>query len=53
MGLRPLEIFFTLTVRGSTLEYDIYRRQILTTNVDSRAVRANAYEAICNAQFCY
>ena len=35
MGLRPLEIC-TLTVRGST-----YRRQILTTKVDPRAVRVN------------
>ena len=30
---------FTLTVRGSTLESGIYRRQILTTKVDPRTVR--------------
>ena len=28
-----------LTVRRSTLESDVYRRQILTTKVDPRAVR--------------
>ena len=39
MGLRPLEICFTFTVRVSTLESDVYRRQILSTKVDPRAVR--------------
>ena len=32
---------FTLTVRESTLDVRIYRRQILTTIVDIRAVRIN------------
>ena len=41
MGLRPLEIFLLLQ-RGDRLqssESDVYRRQILTTKVDPRAVR--------------
>ena len=42
MGLRSLEIFFTLTVRyGWSSESDVYRRQILTTKVYPRAVRLN------------
>ena len=46
MGLRQLEIFFTLTVRGSTLTIkldpsDVYRRQILMIKVDPRTVRVN------------
>ena len=41
MGLRPLEIFLLLQ-RGDRLwssESDVYRRQILSTKVDPRAVR--------------
>ena len=41
MGLRPLEIFLLLQC-GDRLwwaESDVYRRQILTTKVDPRAVR--------------
>ena len=46
MGLRPLEIFL-LVQRGDRLkssESDVYRRQILTTKVDPRAVGVNPYE---------
>ena len=39
MGLRPLKIMFTLNSAGSTL--DVYKRQILTSKVDPRAVRVN------------
>ena len=35
---------FTLTVRGSTLESDVCRRQILTPKVDPRAVRVNPFQ---------
>ena len=43
MGLRPLEIFLLLQHgdRLQTSESDVYRRQILTTKVDPRAVRVN------------
>ena len=43
MGLRPLEIYFLLQCgdRLYTSESDVYRRQILTTKVDPRAVRVN------------
>ena len=44
MGLRPLQIFQFLQ-RGDRLytsESDVYRRQILTTKVDPRAVRVEA-----------
>ena len=34
-----------LKVRGWTLESDVYRRQILTTKVDSRAVRVTPSDA--------
>ena len=43
MGLRPLYIFCTLLVRGSTLDVTI----ILTSMVDPRAVRA-----FLSASFC-
>ena len=41
MDLRPLEIFLFLQCgdRLQSSESDVYRRQILTTNVDPRAVR--------------
>ena len=41
MGLRPLEIFLILQCgdRLQSSESDVYRRQILTTKVDPRAVR--------------
>ena len=43
MGLRPSEIFLLLQCgdRLQSSESDVYRRQILTTKVDSRAVRVN------------
>ena len=47
MGLRTVEIFFTLTVQGSTLVVRIcrlYRRQILTTKVGPRAVWVKAID---------
>ena len=45
MGPRPLYIFITLTVLGSTLiESDVYRRQILMTKVDPRAVRVKTFK---------
>ena len=42
MGLRPLEIFLLLQCEDRlwSSESDVYRRQILTTKVDPRAVRA-------------
>ena len=41
MGLRPLEICLLLQCgdRLESSESDVYRRQILTTEVDPRAVR--------------
>ena len=41
MGLQPLEIFSLLQFRDrlKSSESDVYRRQILTTEVDPRAVR--------------
>ena len=47
MGLRPLEIFL-LSQCGYLLwtsESDVYRRQILTSKVDPRAVRVNPFSA--------
>ena len=44
MGVLPLEIFVLLQ-RGDRLlssESDVYRRQILMTKVDPRAVRVNS-----------
>ena len=44
MVLQPLELFFPFTVWGLTLvmtEYDVYRRQILTTKFDPGTVRGN------------
>ena len=43
MGLRPLELRLLFSIRGSTLasESDVYRRPILTSQVDPRAVRVN------------
>ena len=47
MGLRILEIFLFLQCedRFLTSESDVYRRQILTTKVDPRAVRGNPLPA--------
>ena len=47
MGLRPLEIFLLLQCgdRLYSSESDVYRRQILTTKVYPRAVRANPLSA--------
>ena len=44
MGVRVLEIVLTLQCgdRLYTSESDVYRRQILTTEVDPRVVRAKA-----------
>ena len=33
--------YFTLSVRGSTLESDVCKRQILTSSVDPRSARVN------------
>ena len=47
MGLRQLVIFLFLQ-RGDRLqssESDVYRRQILTTKIDPRAVRVNPISA--------
>ena len=42
MGLRPLHIFLVLQCgdRLQTSESDVYKRQILTSKVDLRTVRA-------------
>ena len=37
-GSTPIRNILNLTVRGLTLESDVYRHQILTTEVDLRAV---------------
>ena len=44
MGLRPLQIFLLLQCgdRLETSESDVYRRQIVTTKVDPRALRTKA-----------
>ena len=39
MGLRSLQIFLFLQDRLQSSESDVYRRQILTTKVDPRALR--------------
>ena len=33
--------YFTLSVRGPTLKFDVYGRQILTSKVDARAKKVN------------
>ena len=47
MGLRPLYIFCTLLVRGSTLDVTI----ILTSIVDPRAVKVKKKTAFLSASF--
>ena len=51
MGLQPLEMFLLLKCghRLQTSESDVYRRQILTSKVDPRAVRAiHWHQQLCD-----
>ena len=49
---RPINIF-TVTARGLTSESDVYRRQILTSKVDPRAVRVKPLLTIIVVFNCF